>query len=184
MISLKHISVLRVFFLLILCCLNVNYITSNETSQRDNLKNHSGHNKKFGSSGPFLKLNEVESISTKQFFDSYVKTKAALVIRNACRSFPALKLWTDEYLRANSLNHDDVKLVVETAKKESRNQKVIELSLNEFLNTYKAQDLYLVNQVPDYLKADVVLPQPLQCAQAPKTLEQTVRLFVRFNKFF
>jgi hypothetical protein len=172
MISFKHIS--WVFSLFILCNVNVSYVTT----QHENLTNHSGHNKKFGSSGPFLKINEVDDISTKEFFDNYVKTKAALVIRNACRSFPAFTLWSDEYLRTSSLNHDDVKLVVETSKKESRNQKVLELGLNEFLNIYKTQDLYLVNQVPDYLKADVALPQPLQCAQATQTLEQTVRLFI------
>ena len=71
-------------------------------------------------------------------------------------------------------DYNDVKLVVETVKKESRDQDIIHMPLLEFIKTYKSRDIYLVNDVPFYLRQDVYLPQPLQCNQAAETLEETV----------
>jgi hypothetical protein len=134
-----------------------------------------GHLNRFGSSGPFTKLDTLSQIGTREFFSKYVKNKKALLIKDGAKSFPAIKLWTDEYLLAASRKHDDQKLVVETEKKESRDQSVLELSLRDFLSNYKKRELYLVNSVPLYLRKDVPLPQPLQCEQAVDTLEETVR---------
>jgi hypothetical protein len=142
---------------------------------------HPGHLKRFGSSGPFAKLDTLSEISTSEFFSKYVKNKKALLIKGGAKTFPALKLWTDEYLLAASREHDDQKLVVETEKKESRDQSVLELSLREFLLNYKKKELYLVNSVPLYLRKDVPLPQPLQCEQATDTLEETVINLIIFN---
>lgn len=74
-------------------------------------------------------------------------------------------------------NYPDYKLVVETQKKESRDQNILSLSLKEFLDLYKTKPVYLVNHVPEYLRKDVVLPQPLQCGQAPEVLEETVKFY-------
>lgn len=79
--------------------------------------NHPGHGKKFGSSGPFLDLDQAEEISTQHFFASYVRPKKPVLIRNAVKEFPAFKLWTDEYLYNIALKHDNQKLVIETEKK-------------------------------------------------------------------
>ena len=80
---------------------------------------------KFGQDGPFLSLDITEDITTKEFFDNYVKNKKAVMIKNGCQKFPALKLWSDEYLLNKSHGFDDLKLTVETVKKETRNQNVL-----------------------------------------------------------
>lgn len=159
--------------LFLFCLFHLIFIVNSNQSN-----NHPGHGKKFGSSGPFIKLDEVKSISTKDFFQNYVKNKEPLVIRSGFSQSNAYKFWTDEYLLNLAKKHNDVKLVVETVKKESRNQEIINLSLDQFLNSYKTKDIYLVNDVPFYLKHDVYLPQPLQCNQATKTLEETVYFFL------
>jgi hypothetical protein len=82
--------------------------------------------KKFGGDGPFLKLDERQSLPTKIFFDEYVKNKKAVLIKNGCNSFPARKYWlSDEYLLRASDGYDDAKFTVETIKKESRNQPIL-----------------------------------------------------------
>ena len=133
-----------------------------------------GDGKAFGESGPFLELDQTSDINTKTFFEDYVKTKKPLFIKNGSKMFPAVKLWTDEYLSQQAKDFDHLKMVVETTKKESREQEILSLSLNEFLKEYKSKDIYLVNDVPEYLKRDVGIPQPLQCEQAVETIDQTV----------
>jgi hypothetical protein len=137
---------------------------------------HSGDGKPFGSSGPYVSIPEISDISTRDFFSQYVKTKRALLIKGMAANFPAFRLWSsDEYLKeaANARNRD-FKLLVETQKKESRDQNVIGLTLDEFIDEYTRKEIYIVDQVPDFLKPDLLLPQQLQCAQAPTVLEQTV----------
>lgn len=130
---------------------------------------------KFGSNGPFIDIEQATDVPTKRFFDEYVKEKRALLIRNATSRFPAFSRWqTDEYFRNEA---DETKLVVETTKKESRSQEILQLSMNEFLDAYQSREVYLVNSVPLYLRKDVVLPQPLQCAQAIDTLDETMMWF-------
>jgi hypothetical protein len=106
-----------------------------------------------------------------------VKPKRALLLKDAVKSSPAIKLWSDEYLSGLAAGHDDYKVVVETTKKESREQKIRHLSLKEFLALYRNEEVYMVNEVPFYLRKDVVLPQPLQCKQASNTLEETIMWF-------
>jgi hypothetical protein len=136
--------------------------------------NHPGDGKRFGSSGPFLNIDETTTISTKDFFQNFVVKKKPLLIRNGFSQTNAYKYWTDEYLTKLARDYNDVKLVVETVKKESRDQDIIHMPLLEFIKTYKSRDIYLVNDVPFYLRQDVYLPQPLQCNQAAETLEETV----------
>lgn len=136
-----------------------------------------GDGKPFGSSGPYVTIPETSDISTRDFFSQYVKTKRALLIKGMAANFPAFRLWSsDEYLKeaaANARNRD-FKLLVETQKKESRDQNVIGLSLDEFIDEYMRKEIYIVDQVPEFLRPDLLLPQQLQCAQAPTVLEQTV----------
>jgi hypothetical protein len=155
---------------LILCCFfflfsNLSFSESNETETR------------FGYSGPFVEINQVDGISTKEFFEKYVKPKRALLLKGASKSSPANKLWSDEYLKTAAQGHEEYKIVVETVKKESRDQEILNLSLKEFLEVYRTKEIYMVNEVPPYLRKDVRLPQPLQCKQASTTLEETIMWF-------
>ena len=122
---------------------------------------HPGDGKKFGASGPFINCDEIkDELATKIFFDTYVKEKKPLIMRNFVKNYPALKLWTDEYLSDMAKGHDDYKLTIETLKKESRHQQIVEMTLREFMASYKKMDIYMVNEVPSFLKKDVLLPQP------------------------
>lgn len=136
-----------------------------------------GDGKPFGSQGPFIEIDSVESLSTKRFFDEYVTPKRPVVIKGAVRESDAFRLWTDEYLAKRAEPHNDAKLVIETVKKESREQDIDELSLGEFLKVYKERSVYMVNEVPLYLRDEVVLPQPLQCQQAKQVLQETMMWF-------
>lgn len=161
--------------LVILAVLFTNLV---ERSGSERVKKHPGHGRPFGSSGPFLNLDETSDLSTRDFFDNYVRPKKALIIRGMASKFPAHERWSsDNYLREISRSYNDHKLLVETQKKESRDQNIISLSLNEFLDEYKRKEIYIVDEVPVYMKGDLVLPQQLQCGQAPETVEKTVRLF-------
>ena len=143
---------------------------------------HPGNGKPFGSSGPFLYLDETTDLSTRAFFDNYVRNKKPIVLRNGSSMFPSFKLWNDKYLHSEAEGFDEFKMVVETSKKESRAQKILQLSMREFLKDYKSKEMYLVNEVPDYLRKDVPLPQPLQCEQAPDTIDQSVKASFFFKK--
>ena len=51
------------------------------------------------------------------------------------------------------------------------------LTFPEFLEGYRTKEIYLVNDVPEFLRKDVIIPQPLQCEQSTETLDQTVMPF-------
>lgn len=144
-------------------------------------QDHPGHMKPFGSSGPYLDIEKVSDLSTKNFFTNYVKPKKAVLMQNSVNKFPAFDKWNDQYLTIMSNGHRDYQVLLETKKKESRDQKTISLPLHDFLFIYNTSQLYMVNQVPPYLKKDLVLPQPLQCNQAPMVLEETVTFFFIFD---
>ncbi len=140
-----------------------------------------GHNKPFGSKGPFLKLDETESISTIDFFENYVRPRKALILKKAAMNFPATSLWTDSYLAEITKSYEDYKFDVETVKKETRNQKYNQMSFGDFLKTYQTRELYLVSDLPEFLANDVNLPQPLQCEHAPKSVDKMVMWFSSGN---
>ena len=159
--KLKAFSHFVSLFCFVFLLIELGFLCTKE--EKSHVSEHPGHNKKFGSSGPFIKfeeLNNNEEASTKNFFDNYVKPKKPLIMRSLIKSSDAFKLWTDEYLFDLSKGYDDIKFTVETVKKESRNQEIIEMSFGEFLHNYKKQDIYMVNEVPFFLKKDVLLPQP------------------------
>ena len=158
---------MKIFIDLAIILKLIQLVNSNEFS-------HPGHGKQFGSSGPFLSIDETEDLSTVDFFEKYVQYKKPVLIRNGARQFPAFKLWSDEYLFKKSDGFDDTLFDVETVKKESRNQQMLAISFKQFLNSYARKELYLVNEVPIFLNEDVILPQPLQCEHANKAIDKIV----------
>lgn len=144
----------------------------------ENVKQHKGHLKKFGSSGPYVRIDEVsyDKLSTKQFFEHYVSKKQPVLILNQAKQFPAIDLWSnDMYLYEKGLNYDEnYQVNVETVKKESRDQYVKGMTFLQFLEDYQKEDIYMVSTVPEFLKSELVLPNVLQCGSAPSTLQKTV----------
>jgi hypothetical protein len=134
-----------------------------------------GHLKPFGSQGPHLEVDEVDSLSTIDFFENYVKAKKAVVLRGATQNFPATNLWTDDYLHKKTEDLNDYKFDVETVKKETRNQKMLKMTFTEFLNNYRKKELYMVSDVSSIFLDELNLPQPLQCGHAFKALDKMVK---------
>ena len=140
---------------------------------------HDGHLKKFGSVGPFAKIAETqEHLSTKYFFENYVKTKTPLLMRGIAKEFKAFTKWSDEYF-ANKLEgyNNEYEVYVEKEKKETRNVAISLMKMKTFLNEYEAHDFYMISSVPEFLKPDVSLPSVLQCEDSQKTLERTLLWF-------
>ena len=146
---------------------------------RFNLSLNNGHLKKFGSHGPFVAIKEtIESLSTKIFFDNFVKTKTPILMRNEAKEFSAFNKWSDKYLYDKTMSHDEnYQVNVETVKKESRDQQVERIEFTKFLDVYKKNDYYMVTSIPEFLKADIQIPNVLQCGQASSTLQKTVLWF-------
>lgn len=132
-----------------------------------------GHLKPFGSQGPHLKVDEVDSLSTVDFFENYVTPQKAVVLRGATKQFAATNLWTDEYLHKKTENLNDL-FDVETVKKETRNQKMLQMSFTDFLKSYRTKELYMVSDVASIFMDELNLPQPLQCGHAVKGLDKMV----------
>ena len=166
--------VLRYFFqvVFVVGCLPACLCNTNQAAN-----DHPGHGKAFGSSGPFLGLQEADynNLSTLDFFVNFVKTKQPIVLKQGAADFPAFSLWTDEYLHEEAIkNGDNLEFVVEDAKKEVRDREPISLTLNQFLERYKSEELYLVDHVPEFLTKDILLPQPFNCEHAYKAIDRVV----------
>lgn len=122
---------------------------------------------KFGEGLPTLAVAEIEGWpDTRTFMEQYVQPMKPVTIRGAVAASRAVKLWrTDDYfLNLQIGNHVD-SIMVETMKKESRQQSTETLRFKEFIRTYNQSGYYMVNAVPPFLRQDVPLPGPLQCDQ-------------------
>lgn len=121
-------------------------------SNSEDFTAHPGHLKPIGSHGKIL---DVESKSyfpgPSFFFQNHVFASKPLIIRGGAKISPAFSLWTDEYF----LNFEEGKkviVVVEQAKKENRTLSPEEIPFNDFVRRYSKEDIYLVNDVPQFLR--------------------------------
>ena len=106
---------------------------------------------KFGEGLPTLAVSEIEGWpDTRTFMEQYVLPMKPVAMRGAVAASKAARLWrTDEYfLSLETGNHVD-SIMVETEKKESRQQRMETLALKEFIRTYNQSGYYMVNAVPD-----------------------------------
>ena len=109
---------------------------------------------KFGEGLPTLAVSEIEGWpDTRTFMEQYVLPMKPVAMRGAVAASKAARLWrTDEYfLSLETGNHVD-SIMVETEKKESRQQRMETLALKEFIRTYNQSGYYMVNAVPPYLR--------------------------------
>jgi hypothetical protein len=113
------------------------------------LTDHAGHLKPFGSSGPFLPVDEMDGFpTTSQFFRQYVLPMRPLKMNGAGRLSRAFDLWSDEYFLTSSVSNDST-ITVETAKKEKRTNPILNMHFQEFVQTYTSQNQYMVDRIPD-----------------------------------
>ncbi|XP_028412670.1 tRNA wybutosine-synthesizing protein 5-like [Dendronephthya gigantea] len=136
-----------------------------------------GHMEPLGSRNVKHSVTSVDEFPTPQdFFKDYVSPSKPLLIRNGAKISPAFKLWTDEYF--GSLHGaENTSVFVEQRKKENRTFPGKEISFKEFIETYNASDIYMVNAVPDILQQDVLLPPALLCEDIKPHLVDTVMWF-------
>ncbi len=124
-----------------------------------------GHLKRFGTGRPVHSVDEVDSFpDVKTFFTDYVLASKPLVIRGGAKQSKAYRDWSDDYFLSLELTGDS-KVLVETKKKEDRNQPTVDMHFQEFVRTYNDTDRYMVAHVPRFLKDDVPLPRSLNCDQ-------------------
>ena len=75
--------------------------------------------------GTHLKVDEVESLSTKAFFDDYVAKKRPLLIRKGFADAPAFTAWSDEYLAELAASHSNFTVAVDRKAKENREEELV-----------------------------------------------------------
>ena len=125
-----------------------------------------GHLKPFGTAGAaHLAAEIVDGFPSPEVFHrKYVVNFKLLLMRGAVTNFPARSKWTDERLLALDLTgvHDSV-VLVETKKKENREEETLNMHFQQFLKEYNKSELYVVARVPSFMAKDMPLPWPLQC---------------------
>ncbi|XP_041365632.1 bifunctional peptidase and arginyl-hydroxylase JMJD5-like [Gigantopelta aegis] len=137
-----------------------------------------GHGKPFGKHIP--PVGEVPVLEDFphpiEFYKRYVKPMKPVLFRGVLDriKFPAYTKWTDEYL---SKTFGNIMIEVEEGKKENRDFGMERMSLKKFLNIYKTKDIYLVNDLPMSMKADINLPKCLLCGGFGDTLTKVIAWF-------
>ena len=136
-----------------------------------------GHGQELGkhrpSDGHVEELHEIPA--PPLFWEKYASTGTPVVFKGAAKSFPAFKLWTDEFLMENFGNLE-VKL---EAKKEKNKTPIGERGLgrdtiNSYLSDYQTKDSYVVSQLPDPMAQHVKVLSCLSCGTfAERIMEAT-----------
>ena len=115
-------------------------------------------------------------LEPNKFFENHVVPGIPVVFKGAATDFPAYSKWTDEYLK--NLPESDITFVeAEIGKKENRADGVKESTFKEFLNSYKSEDIYLVESVPEFLRKDLPIYRSLNCEFAKNIISDIVMWF-------
>ena len=114
----------------------------------------SGHLKMFGLQrppiGPVTEYRKV--LRPQEFWKSHVSQNRPLVFRQAIADSPAIKKWTDDYLKQTFGDLD----VLTELKTENRTHGVTSRMLfGDFIDIYTKKDLYVVTVLPDPMRQDL-----------------------------
>ncbi|KAL3883788.1 hypothetical protein ACJMK2_030019 [Sinanodonta woodiana] len=122
-----------------------------------------GHLKPFGFGRPNHPVDEVQGFPDPEtFFRNYVFSLKPLKMIGASKLSPGFSLWSDDYFLSLEESSDH-NINVETVKKESRKQQIIDMKFSDFLRIYNVSEKYMVDSVPEFLGKDVLFPCPVQC---------------------
>ncbi|EDV25228.1 uncharacterized protein TRIADDRAFT_56961 [Trichoplax adhaerens] len=125
--------------------------------------NHPGHLKPIGFAGPSSDIESCHGFpSLKIFIEEYLNKNKPLLMKDAAKSSPAFKLWSDDYFLAEP-ESANVNISVEQRKKENRTIMPEDMSFKDFLLRYNNTNEYMVDKVPEPFRKDVYLPSCLQC---------------------
>lgn len=121
-----------------------------------------GHLKIFGlqrpPNGPVIEYSSV--LKPQEFWDKHVKQNQPLVFRQAIADSPAIKKWTDSYLKEK---YGDLDVLTEL-KEENRTHGVTgRMLLGDFIDTYTKKNLYVVTVLPDPMRQDLPILACIMC---------------------
>ena len=137
----------------LLCCmLIINFYWSRSRlcclGDIQDLLNHPGHLKPYGSHGEVRHLDEIDHFpSTSEFFENYVSSSTALIMRGVVKDSKAYKEWTDEYFLRLSIPQDDLLKIRKNADPQFRPR----IHLHDFVKTYNDTNDWIISEVPTYL---------------------------------
>lgn len=122
-----------------------------------------GHLKPFGHGRPMVEVEETAiAPDPETFWKNNVYALKPLKMKGAASISPAFTKWTDDYFLSVDMSNEEP-VTVETVKKESRQQKVLQMDFHQFVKEYNNSEIYMVNSVPQTIRNDVILPCPIQC---------------------
>jgi hypothetical protein len=132
------------------------------------LKAWEGHMKPLGHANEKIKVQEINAFPTpKDFYTQYVLKSEPVVIRGGAVDQQAKSKWSDAYLQS-SAKADQLRVYVEDGRKENRTNSGVELPdlpfLADYVTSYATADKFMITDVLPALKADLALPQSLQCS--------------------
>lgn len=126
--------------------------TDAETKVEKDLTKEPGHLKKFGSGRPTYLIDEIEGFpDIETFFSKYVFGSRPLKMKGAAQLSPAYHLWTDKYFMSLDIDPNST-VLVEEHKKENRTLPVKWMHFQKFVQIYNGSNIYMVQDVPPYLK--------------------------------
>ena len=116
-------------------------------------KDPPGHLKPFGwqrpPDGPVIEYDQV--LPAEEYWKKHIKNRIPCVFRQAVSKSPAIKLWTDEYLKEK---YGGLDVLVEL-KRENRTFSTGRMRLRDFLDRYKKENLYVVSMLPKAMMHEI-----------------------------
>ncbi|KAK7473978.1 hypothetical protein BaRGS_00034807 [Batillaria attramentaria] len=162
----RCLSLLSTVLLCLLCVAHTQSPLSMDLG-RDEFVNFKGHLKAFGESGKRLDVDVTDKFPPpEEFFSKFVQQSRPLKMSGAARDTRACRLWSDDYLLSLKLpdgQGSDVK--VERTKQHNYriDEENYRINFHDFLRIYNNTEIYVVDSVPEFLRADVMVPCSLQC---------------------
>lgn len=104
-------------------------------------------------------------LNGKDFYRHFIRKRTPVVLRGGAKTWPAYLHWSNEtYLK---MKYGDEQLDVEFTKKYEKMPPVKKtISLTEFLEIYKREEVYLDSPIPQSaMTQDIVVPPCLQCKE-------------------
>lgn len=88
----------------------------------------------------------------QQFFENFASASFPLLIKGGAKLSPAFTQWTDEYF-VSFPESENFLIDVENGKKETRTKGDLQrMSFKQFVESYRDQDVYMVNGVPNFIQ--------------------------------
>lgn len=165
--------------------------TSKYESKADDKKDNGktgipkGHLKYLGEHGSPIITGQIEEVdfvpNGRDFYTHFARQRKPLIMRGAISHWPAVKHWANEtYLREN---YGDVIFDIQFTKKYETILPIKKtMTLNEYLDIYKKENVYLDSPFPQSkMIKDILVPYCLQCGEFGDIISSTHLLFSNGN---